>query len=64
MGKYANPSVEVLSALCGALDISLKEFFDENVNADNADQGLMNEINGLNKRQKSALKILLKELKS
>ena len=60
MGRYSNPSVDVLDVLCNTLGISLKEFFDTNTELQNIDDSLLKEISQLTPEQREYLKLFLK----
>lgn len=63
MGNYENPSVDVLDVLCGALTISLKEFFDEEMGDNELKDSLMEEIQFLDTNQKEKLREFLKSMR-
>lgn len=64
MGHYENPSIDILDALCGALGISLKEFFDVHTELqDNADL-LLDEIAQLTPTQRDNLRLFLKSVRN
>ena len=52
---YKNPTVEILSILCDALDISLKDFFDEQETANVFNDPLFARIYRLSPEQRAAL---------
>ncbi|MBQ8518453.1 MAG: helix-turn-helix transcriptional regulator [Agathobacter sp.] len=62
LGNYKNPSIDILDALCNALGISLKEFFDMNSELKNADDSLLKEISLLNPNQRENLRIFLNSI--
>ena len=66
-GIYLNPSVEILNSLCFGLGISLKEFFDEEVTMENADDLIIGEVrkivSKLNIHQKDHLLNFFRSLK-
>ena len=59
LGRYANPSVDILDALCDALGISLKEFFDTHSELKDTEDLLLNEISQLNPEQREILRKFL-----
>ena len=61
-GKYKNPSIDILGALCWALSVSLSEFFKEELDLDDASDSLMKEINKLSQDQKESLRLFLKSM--
>lgn len=63
MGHYSNPSVDVLDALCNALGISLKEFFDITTSLHDTDDSLIEEISRLTPSQRENLRIFLKSMR-
>lgn len=50
-----NPTVEFLSYICEALDISLKEFFDDNLEKELKDDPILQEFYQLTPKQREAL---------
>ena len=54
-----NPTVEVLSLICDALDITLCEFFDETNNSDFVENPLFERIYRLTPKQREALTAFL-----
>ncbi len=50
-----NPTVEILSILCAALDISLKEFFDDQNQIDFSKDPLISKIYQLSSMQRKSL---------
>ncbi len=62
MGNYNNPSVDILDALCEALGISLKEFFDSNADLRATEDSLLNEISLLTPSQRETLRIFLQSI--
>lgn len=63
LGNYKNPSIDILDALCCALGISLKEFFDINCELKNVDDSLLKEISLLNPNQRENLRIFLNSIR-
>lgn len=57
-----NPTVETLSEICWALDISLKEFFDDDTLASLQKDELLREIYRLTPKQRQNLANFLKSL--
>lgn len=57
-----NPTVEILSILCDALDISLKEFFDDQEQGDFSQDPLLAEIYHLSPDQRASLLSFLKTM--
>lgn len=57
-----NPTVETLSEICWALDISLKDFFDDDTFASLQKDELLREIYRLTPRQRQNLANFLKSL--
>lgn len=57
-----NPTVETLSEICWALDISLKDFFDDDTLASLQQDELLREIYRLTPRQRQNLANFLKSL--
>ena len=57
-----NPTVETLSEICWALDISLKDFFDDDTLASLQKDELLREIYRLTPRQRQNLANFLKSL--
>lgn len=64
MGHYENPSIDILDALCGALGISLKEFFDIHTELQDSKDLLIDEILQLNPSQRENLRIFLKSVRN
>ncbi|MCR5685544.1 MAG: helix-turn-helix domain-containing protein [Lachnospiraceae bacterium] len=62
MGHYQNPSVDILDAICEALGISLREFFDEYSNLRNTEDALVNEISKLTSEQREKLRLFLQSM--
>ena len=62
LGKK-NPTVEILSYICDALDISLSEFFDDSTVSALQNDPLLNAIYSLNAKQRLALLEFLQSLK-
>lgn len=58
-----NPTVEFLSYICEALDISLKEFFDDNVEQDLKDDPILQEFYQLTPKQREALRQFIDAMK-
>ena len=58
-----NPTVEFLSYICEALDISLKEFFDDNVEQELKDDPLLQEFYQLTPKQREALLNFIETMK-
>ena len=54
-----NPTIETLSFLCDALDISLRDFFADETSSDFIDDPLLKQIYRLSPKQKDALRIFL-----
>lgn len=50
-----NPTIEILSYICEALNVSLKEFFDDNLPTQIKDDPLIGKIYKLTPKQKKAL---------
>lgn len=50
-----NPAIEILSYICEALNVSLKEFFDDNLPTQIKDDPLIGKIYKLTPKQKKAL---------
>lgn len=63
LGNYKNPSVDILDALCNALGISLKEFFDTNAELKDTDDSLLKEIALLTPNQRENLRIFLNSIR-
>lgn len=57
-----NPTVEILSEICWALDISLKDFFDDDTLASLQQDELLREIYRLTPKQRQNLANFLKSL--
>lgn len=57
-----NPTVEILSEICWALDISLKDFFDDDTLASLQKDELLREIYRLTPKQRQNLANFLKSL--
>ncbi|EOS43122.1 hypothetical protein C809_04017 [Lachnospiraceae bacterium MD335] len=57
-----NPTVEILSLLCDTLDISLKDFFDDQLSNDFFRDPLIAEIYRLSPEQRNALHHFLKAI--
>lgn len=58
-----NPTVEFLSYICEALDISLKEFFDDNVEQELKDDPILQEFYQLTPKQREALRQFIDAMK-
>lgn len=58
-----NPTVEFLSYICEALDISLKEFFDDNVEQALKDDPILQEFYQLTPKQREALRQFIDAMK-
>ena len=63
LGKNTNPGLDVLDCLCGALGITLKEFFDDSLQSVLYDDPLMTRIYQLSKKQREALLVFLDTIK-
>ena len=63
LGHYDNPSIDVLDAICGALDISLQDFFCENKTS-TLEDSLLKELEALTPNQRDQLRLFLKAMKS
>lgn len=61
LGKK-NPTVEILSYICEALNISLRDFFDDETSSKLLDNALITKIYQLSSEQQSALLALLDTL--
>jgi len=64
LGHYENPTIEVLESLCGALGISLSEFFDEHKDLRTTNDSLIEEIALLNPAQREQLRQFLHILRT
>ncbi len=64
MGHYENPSIDILDALCGALGISLKEFFDVHTELQDSADLLLDEIAQLTPTQRDNLRLFLKSVRN
>lgn len=64
LGHYENPTIEVLESLCGALGISLSEFFDEHKDLRTTNDSLIEEIELLNPAQRDLLRQFLHILRT
>lgn len=62
MGRYSNPSVDVLDVLCNTLGISLKEFFDTDTELQDMNDSLLKEIAQLTPEQRDLLRLFLKSI--
>lgn len=58
-----NPTVEFLSYICEALDISLKDFFDDNVEHELKEDPLLQEFYQLSPKQREALHNFIETMK-
>ena len=58
-----NPTVEFLSYICEALDISLKEFFDDDVEQELKDDPILQEFYQLTPKQREALRQFIDAMK-
>ena len=58
-----NPTVEFLSYICEALDISLKEFFDDEVEQEMKEDPILQEFYQLSPKQREALFEFVKTMK-
>ena len=63
MGRYSNPSVDILDVLCTTLGISLKEFFDTDTDLQNINDSLLKEIAQLTPEQRDHLTHFLKSIR-
>ena len=63
LGKYNNPTVELLDCICTTLDISLKDFFDTDAEIKFLDEPLIQEIFQLSSSQRENLRIFLKSIR-
>lgn len=59
LGHYGNPTLEVLESICGALGISLSEFFDDQKDVRNSNDSLIEEIKYMNPEQREQLRQFL-----
>lgn len=57
-----NPTVEFISILCDTLDISLKDFFDEETENSFTDDSLITSIYKLSPKQRDALHVFLETI--
>lgn len=64
MDHYENPSIDILDALCGALGISLKEFFDVHTELQDSADLLLDEIAQLTPTQRDNLRLFLKSVRN
>lgn len=64
MGRYSNPSVDILDVLCDTLGISLKEFFDTNTEIQDMNDSLLKEISRLTPEQREYLRLFLKSIQN
>lgn len=63
-GSYENPSLDVIEAICGALGVSLSEFFDEEKDLLDMNSELLEEIKYLCPEQREQLREFLKVLRT
>lgn len=63
MGNYSNPTVDVLESICWALQISMKEFFDESEETDKIEDSLMRELRLLEPEQREKLREFLEAMR-
>lgn len=63
LGHYENPTVDILSQICLALDISLREFFSTDSKSSDIDDSLLQEIKALSPSQRESLKQFLKSMR-
>ncbi len=63
MGHYTNPSVDILDAVCDALGLSLREFFDPNTGSEDTTDKLWEEISQLSPSQRENLRIFLESFR-
>lgn len=63
MGRYSNPSIDILDVLCNTLGISLKEFFDTNTDLQDMNDSLLKEISQLTPEQRESLRLFLKSIR-
>lgn len=59
-----NPTVEFLTYICDALNISLKDFFDDNIVEEMKDDPLLQELHQLTPQQREALLNFLHSMKN
>lgn len=64
LGQYNNPTIDVLEAICGALGVSMSEFFDEQKEMRDMNDKLMEEISELGPEQREELRNFLKILRT
>lgn len=64
LGHYENPTIEILDAICGALEISLSNFFSPIKDNTIIEESLLAELKSLTPSQRDQLKNFLKCLKS
>lgn len=64
LGHYENPTIEVLESLCGALGISLSEFFDDHKDLRTTNDSLIEEIELSNPAQRDLLRQFLHILRT
>ena len=64
LGHYENPTIEVIESICGALGISLSEFFDEHKDIHTTNDNLIEEIELLNPAQRDLLRQFLHILRT
>lgn len=63
MGHYTNPSVDILDAICDALGLSLREFFDPATGSEDAMDLLWEEIAQLSPGQRENLRMFLESIR-
>lgn len=63
MGHYTNPSVDILDAICDALGLSLREFFDPDTGSEDTKDLLWEEIAQLSPSQRENLRIFLESIR-
>ncbi len=63
MGNYKNPSVDILDAICDALGLSLREFFDPDIGTEDTGDLLRKEISQLSPSQRENLRAFLGSLR-
>ncbi len=57
-----NPTIDILSFICDTLEITLKEFFDEESNGELKEDPLLAKIYQLTPKQKNALLVFLETM--
>ncbi len=60
--NHKNPTVETLSAICWALDISLKDFFTEDLDCSLSNNPVLKAVYRLSREQQAALLTFLQSL--